>query len=192
MSLVFGTPVLVHPLHRHLIDFLKILFKSYQSSSILKKRARKKLLTLASNKQREQNPHPSPLITTWTFCSCQMHLVLSPQINFNFLQNLPFLHTGLKLSVMTLLLSSLVAKHPVFTVKPSYNSYSWVTKRIIVGYSWGQDFWRRERSNNEQREKLNCNTIATETSANSWSSGGGMILPVFQLRPIYTLLPPPD
>ena len=80
---------------------------------------------------------------------------------------------------MTLLLSSLVAQHTVFTVKPSYNSYSWVMKRIIAGYSWGQYFWRRERSNNVQREKLNCNTIATETSANPWSSGGGMILPEF-------------
>ena len=80
---------------------------------------------------------------------------------------------------MTLLLPSLVTKHTVFRVKPSYNSYSWVTKRIIAGYSWGQYLWRRARSNTVQREKWNCDTIATETSANPESSGGWDYPPSF-------------
>lgn len=71
-------------LSRCLIYVLKVLITSYQSSVLLKKKARKKLLTLASEKQPEHNPHYPPLTTTGTSCSCQMHCVIIPQVYLHF------------------------------------------------------------------------------------------------------------
>lgn len=87
---VWHSRSLVHPLHRHLIDFLKYCLNLYQSCSILKKRARKKLLTLASNK-KQVGTKPYPQFNNHlNLLFCQMHLVLSPQINFNFLAITPW------------------------------------------------------------------------------------------------------
>lgn len=71
-------------LSRCLIYVLKVLITSFQSSVLLKKKARKKLLTLASEKQPEHNPHYPPLTTTGTSCSCQMHCIIIPQVYLHF------------------------------------------------------------------------------------------------------------